>query len=342
MAVAGTDWFGRHSRVVAAVLVLLILVVAAESLLLCQQWAVSAAGRARTEKSLATFLRGDTTQAADTSSVHVRLQNVRFKWSDKVYVDAGNLAVRAVPAQGTTVHFDDLESFRLIVQESVVLIRPDVLAGMFNESVFNYPGSRVRDLKVSIARDDQGAQTVLISGRINFVAWVPFTMYTHLSVDTKTNTLVFALDHLKVFSVVPATKLVRWTPLHLDRLIALPPNQSLMVDGERIMVKPFGLFPPPRIDGKIAAVEVGADAIRITFAGAAIPAPGSSARNYVYLRGGSSQFGRFRMADTDLLILDGDQTDPFVFSLLHFGEMVARSRVELPDANSARITMPDL
>ena len=341
MATPGTNGFGRYRHLVIALAVLMLLVIAAESFLLHQQWVVNEAGRARSDRSLSTFLRGDTARVASGSSVFIRLRNVRFKWSDQVYIDAGDMAVRAVPLRGTTVDFDDLESFRLIVQESVVLIRPDVLAGMFNESIFNYPGSRVRDLKVALTRDDQGAPTVVLSGRVNLVAWVPFTMYTHLSVDTKTNTLVIALDHLKVFRVIPATKLIRWTPLHLDRLIALPPNKSLRVDGNRIMVKPLGLFPPPRIDGQIAGVEVGADAMRITFAGDAIPAPASSARNYIYLRGGASQFGSFRMADTDLLVLDRDQSNPFVFSLRHYAELIPRSTVVIPDTRSARITMPD-
>jgi hypothetical protein len=243
--------------------------------------------------------------------------------------------------QGAIVNFDDLESFHLMVQQSVVNVRPDVLAGMFNESTFNYPASRVRDLKVLIEKDDKGERLVVLNGKVNVVAWVPFTMYTHLSVDTKTNTLVISVDHLKLFSFIPATKLIRWTPLHLDRLIALPPNQSLLVDGNRIMVKPFGLFPPPRINGKIGNVEVDDNAISITFAGAAIPAPESSARNYVYLRGGASQFGRFRMADTDVLILDQNQTNPFVFSLRHYAEMIPKSTIELPDTKSVRITMPD-
>lgn len=342
MATPSTEWFRRHRHLVIALFVLMLAVIAAESFFLYQQWAVSKASKAQSDKLLTTFLQGDTAQAAGGSSVHIRLQNVRFKWSDKVYIDAGNMAVRAVPVQGTMVNFDDLASFHLIVQQSVVLIRPDVLAGMFNESIFNYPESRVRELKVSIAKDDKGVRTVELRGKVNVVAWVPFTMYTHLSVDTKTNTLVIAVDHLKVFGIIPATKLIRWTPLHLDRLIALPPNKSLLVDGNRIMVKPFALFPPPRINGKIASVEVDDNAISITFAGDAIPAPKSSARNYVYLRGGTSQFGRFRMANTDVLILDQNQANPFVFSLLHYAEMIPKSTVEIPDTKSARITMPDI
>jgi hypothetical protein len=341
MAMPVMEWCGRHRRLVIASFILMLAVIAAESFFLQQQWVVSKSSQAQADKLRTTFLQGDTAWVAGGSSVHIRMQNVRFKWSDKVYIDAGNMAVRAVPVQGTTVNFDDLESFRLVVQRSVVRIRPDVLAGMFNESIFNYPGSRVRDLQVSIARDEEGLRTVQLHGKVNAVVWVPFTMDTRLTVDTSTNTLVIALDHLKVFSIIPATKLLRWTPLNLDRLIALPPNRSLLVDGNRIMVKPFGLFPPPRIDGTIASVEVGDDAIGITFAGDAIRAPESSARNYVYLRGGASQFGRFRMYDTDMLILDQDQSNPFRFSLQNYAGMIPKSVVELPDTRSVRITMPD-
>jgi hypothetical protein len=341
MATQSTEWFGPHRRLVISLFVLMLLVIAVESFFLSQQWVVSKASKAQTDKLLTTFLQGDTAQAVGGSSVQIRLQNVRFKWSDRVYIDAGNMAVRAVPLQRATVNFDDLESFRLVVQQSAVLIRPDVLAGMFNESIFNYPESRVRELQVSIDKDDHGVRLVQLKGKVEVVAWIPFTMYTRLSVDTKTNTLVIAVDHLKVFGFMPATKLIRWTPLHLDRLIALPPNKSLLVDGNRIMVKPFGLFPPPRIEGTIARVEVADNAINITFAGDAIPAPKSAAKNYVYLRGGTSQFGHFRMADTDVLLLDQNEANAFVFSLRHYAEMIPRSTVEIPNTSSARIVMPD-
>lgn len=341
MTTPSTEWLDRHRRLVIALFLLLLAVIAAESFFLYQQWSVSAATKAQSDKLLTTFLQGDTAQTAGGSSVHIRLQNVRFKWSDKVYINTGNMAVRAVPVQSATVDFDDLESFHLDVQKSVVLIRPDVLAGMFNESIFNYPESRVREFEVKITKDDKGARLVELRGKVNFVAWIPFTMATELSVDTKTNTMVITVDHLKVFGIIPATKLIRWTPLHLDRVISLPPNKSLLVDGNRIMVKPFGLFPPPRINGKIASVKVDDDAISITFAGDAIPAPASAARNYVYLRGGTSRFGRFRMADTDVLILDQNPSNPFVFSLRHYAEMIPKSTVEIPDTQSARITMPD-
>ena len=61
----------------------------------------------------------------------------------------------------------------------------------------------------------------------------------------------------------------------------------------------------------------------------------------MYLRGGSSRFGHFGMTDTDVLLVDGNPADPFVFSLLHYAEMIPRSLVEVHDTHSARVTMPD-
>ncbi|MBI5836584.1 MAG: hypothetical protein HZB25_05005 [Candidatus Eisenbacteria bacterium] len=341
MASPSTDWIGNHRRPGIALFVLLLAVIAGEGYLLFQQSLVIRASRAQSDRLRTKFLGADTAQFTGAPGVRIRLQNVRFKWSDRVYIDAGNMALRAVPVQGTSVNFDDPESYHLVVQKSVVLIRPDVLAGMFNESIFNYPGSRVKKLQVSIVTDDKGRRQVKLSGKVNLVVWIPFSMYAHLSVDTLTNVLVIAVDHLRVFGGIHATSLIRWAPLHLDRVIALPPNRSLLVDGNRIMVRPFGLFPPPRVDGTMTGVEVGANAISIAFSGDAIPAPESPARNYVYMRGGTSQVGRFRMTDTDVLILDQDQANPFVFSLLHYAEMLPRSKVEIPDIKSARITMPD-
>jgi len=319
----------------------LLVVILAESFLLYQQRVVNRAAASHAGERLDAFLRDDTTQTSSSSGVPMRLENVRFKWSEKIYVDAGNIAIRAVPLQGTTVNFDNLESFHLMLQQSVVEIRPDVMEGMMNESVFNFPESRVRDLKVTLVTDDKGQRSVNLVGKVNIGVWIPFRMLAHLSVDTKTNTLVLEVDNIKAFGMLPATKFLRWTPFHLERLIALPPNHSMMIDGNKIMVKPFALFPPPRINGQISDVAVDDKVIRLTFAGNPIRAPQSTAKNYIYLRGGTSQFGQFRMYDTDVLILDQDQTNPFSFSLLHYAEQIPRSKVEVHDTRSVRITMPD-
>ncbi|HMI32278.1 MAG TPA: hypothetical protein VK527_11130 [Candidatus Limnocylindrales bacterium] len=339
-----SEWsIRRRSHLIgamAAMLILLIIVVVFESFLLYEQRTAVHATETQSDKLLTTFLEGDTTKASGASGVPIRMQNVRFKWSDKVYIDTGNIAVRAVPIHGSIVNFDDLSSFHLTMQQSVVQIRPEVLEGMFNESVFNYPESKLRTLKVALTESDK-QRVVRVKGSVNLGVWISFEMTTHLSVDTKTNTLVLDVDHLKVLGVLPVSKLIKWKPFRLENIISLPPNKSLIVDGNRMMVKPFGLFPPPRVDGTMSSVTVDDKEIRLAFAGRPIPAPESSAKNYVYLKGGTSQFGNFRMLNTDILILDQDPADPFVFSLVHYADMVPRSKIEVHDTKSARVTMPD-
>jgi hypothetical protein len=335
------EWVGRHrGLLMGAIIIILLLVVVAESFLLYEQRTAVHATETQSAKLLTTFLKGDTAQGSSASGVPIRMQNVRFKWSDRVYIDTGNIAVRAVPVEGSTVNFDDLSSFHLILQQSVVQIRPDVLEGMFNESVFNYPHSKLRDLKVTMEESDN-ERVVRVKGSVNVGVWVSFSMTTHLSVDTKTNTLVLDVDHLKVLGLLPIAHLIKWKPFRLENIISLPPNKSLIVDGNRMMVKPFGLFPPPRIDGTMSKVIVDDKGIRLAFAGRPIPAPESSAKNYVYLRGGTSQFGHLRMLDTDILILDQDPADPFVFSLVHYADMIPRSKIDVHDTKSVRVTMPD-
>jgi len=344
MARLGLEWFARHrNRLLLVLLVLMFLVILFESFLLYEQRSAIRATETYSSKLLTTFLEDDTTQVSSASGVGVpiRLQNVQFKWSDKVYIDTGNMAVRAVPVRGKVVDFDDLDSFHLTLQQSVVLIRPDVLEGMFNESVFNYPHSKLRDLKVRLKRDDD--ELVLrVSGSVNVGLWIPFKMNAHLQVDRTNNTLTIDADHLKAFGVLPVTKLVKLEPFQLEHLITMPPNESLIVHGNRIMVKPFGLFPPPRVDGRMSTVSLDDRGIHLAFAGNPIPAPESSAKNYVYLKGGTSQFGRFCMVDTDILILDQDQSDPFVFSLVGYANMIPRSKIDLRDTQSVRVVMPDL
>lgn len=155
-----------RSPVAGVAIIVLLLIVLVESFILYEQRSANRATEAQSAKLLNTFLKGDTTEASGSSGVAIRMENVRFKWSDKVYIDTGNMAVRAVPVQGSTVDFDDLNSFHLTMQQSTVLIRPEVLEGMFNESVFNYPHSKLRDLSVKLTREDN-ERIVRIAGKVN-------------------------------------------------------------------------------------------------------------------------------------------------------------------------------
>jgi hypothetical protein len=342
MAPGARAWFTEHRMPLARALIFVLLaVIALQAYALYHQGAMNRAATSQSDKLLASYMRADTLATPSAASVHLRLRNVRFEWSDKVYIDTDDMAVRAEPLRGSVVNFDDPQSFVMAIQHSAVEVSPQVLEGMFNESVFNYPGSTLRDLKLSLAETDS-ARAVHVKGSVNVVVWVPFSMDAYLSVDPASNALAIDVRKLKVLGFLPAMKLIKWGPFHLDKLIPAPPNQSLEVHDNRILVRPFALFPPPRVSGRIASVSVGEQSVRIVFAGDPIPSPSAStATNYVYLHGGTSEFGSFRMAETDILVADAHPSDRFAFSLAHYAELLPRSRVDLADSRSVRVTMPD-
>jgi hypothetical protein len=312
-----------------------------EGLLLYEQQLSGRSLKMQQDRLLTTFMKGDTAKTVSQTGVRIGLQNVRFEWSPKVYIDTRGMSVEAIAMQGRTVNFDDPGSFVMKLQRSNVLLSTSVLEGMLNESIFNYPGSKLRSLKAQMVKDEEG-MLLRLTGNVNIVVWIPFTMDARLSVDRATNTLVMDVVRLKILHVVPATQIVKnVSTFHLSRLIPSPPNGSLMIRGNQIMIKPFALFPPPRITGTVASVAVDPEGIQLQFAGEAIPTPKSAAKNYVYLRGGNAQFGQFQMLDTNILIVDRDERDPFRFSLLHYASLIPRSDVQVHDTRSVLVKMPD-
>ena len=210
-------WYGRHRTLVIRTGIAAVLaIVGVETLLLFLQWSSNRAADTQSDKLLATFLAGDTVRTAQGRGAPMRLQNVRFKWSDQVYIDTPDLAVRAVPLEGPIVNLEDLSSFLLMVQESEVILRPEVLEGMLNESVFNYPGSNLRDLKVRIeaGNEEHGGGYVLhLNGKVN--ADVLDAVQNEMRawrVDTKTNTLVMDVEHVKVLGFCRSARSSRWNP----------------------------------------------------------------------------------------------------------------------------------
>ncbi|MEB3286354.1 MAG: hypothetical protein VKJ04_02505 [Vampirovibrionales bacterium] len=345
MSAQPSPFFKSKQLVMTWFLLLLFIIIAIETFFLYQQHRIVQEVEAQSARMLDKFLSNKATPEDKAVGVPIRLQNVKFHWSNKVFINTGLMATKAVPISGKTVNFDNLDSFLLNVQKSDVLIRPSVLEGMFNESVFNYQGSKLRDLKVTILKGNEENKStqnyVKLSGSLDYILWIPFEMLTQLSVDKKSNTLVIDVEDLKIFGLIPANKLIEFKPFTLQKLMTLPPNKYLTVENNKMMVKPFGLFPPPRINGVMSDILVGERMIRLSFAGQPIKAPESDARNYVYVKGGSARFGNFQMSPSNILLTDADPNDPFSFSLSDYAKMIPKSNVQVKDTHTARVTMPD-
>ena len=89
------------------------------------------------------------------------------------------------------------------------------------------------------------------------------------------------------------------------------------------------MIPPPQIEGRVTQVRVDGDQIVQTFGAAADRAalaplvpPDTTAKNFMYYRGGSLRFGRLTMSDAEMQIVDLDPADPFEFELDQYNKQL--------------------
>jgi len=316
--------------------------IAIETVMLLVQEDVHRKIEAQSEQALGRFLKQGHPLSAIGRTI-LLLKNVRFCWSEKVCVNTERMTAGVIPVSGQEVNFDDINRFIVNVQNADVLISPTTMEGMFNESIFNYPGSKLRNLRVEIIQ--AGRQNhIKLSGSLKYLLWIPFEMDTDMHVDHKTNTLVISVNTLHVFGFIPATWMIELKPFRLEKLLTLPPNRYLTIHQNVMMVKPFGLFPPPRIDGQMSGIEVTPNMIMLHFRGndmgfPKLPIPG--AQNYIYLVGGTTQFGPFKMLGTQVQVIDQNPGNLFRFSLMNYWHYVLLSRMQIQQNNAMVLWMPD-
>ncbi len=340
----GQPMASKKKPALIALIVILLLLVAIETGIIVAQSQANKRIEAQSEQALSQFLKSGE-QPATGSGTDLLMQNVRFCWSRQICINTPRLTATAVPmGQQSLVNFDTLNGFMVRVRNATVQISPQTLQGMFNESVFNYPGSNLRDLTVGIQQ--AGPQNLVrLNGSLKYLfLWIPFEMDTRLSVDRPTNTLVIAVNKLNVFGVIPATWLIEFKPFNLQKLLTLPANRHLTISGNLMRVKPFGLFPPPRVDGRIADITVTPQLISLRFAGTEPDfqtLPRQSGPNRVYLEGGSTRFGKLGMINTQIQVIDQNPGNLFQLSLLNYKAFLPQSDVKLLADGSVTVVMPD-
>lgn len=331
----------RYRLITKIVIGLLLVIIAFETFIILEQRRVTQQVEAQSAKAYGRFLQQGKAPAGSAGS-NILLRNVQYCWSSAICIDTERLSATAVSLSGgNDIVFDDIKSFIVKVHNGRVRISPQTLQGMFNESVFNYPGSNLRNLTVTIREAGQ-ENRVKLAGSLKYFLWIPFEMDTNLKVDQSTNTLVISVYKLKVFGFIPATWLIELRPFNLQKLLTLPQNRYLTVRENLMMVKPFGLFPPPRIDGKMAGITVMPRLIELRFAGSEPAIASGAAANSISLKNGNAQFGRIRLLGADVEVNDRNPGDRFRFSLLNYLSYLPQSHVKLQKNGGVTLQMPDL
>ena len=255
--------------------------------------------------------------------VEAEMRNVLYHVDDRVVLEIGHLRGVLTPTKPTAPPwFDDPASFVLGIDTADIAITPVSLSALLNDYVFNYKGTPLKHLEISIEEGELKQKGVLHKGLD-----LPFTIRAQLTV-TEDGRLRLHPTKVKVLGI-PMKSLMRLFGLELDNLVHVREGRGVEIVDNDFFLAPADLLPPPRIRGKLTAVVLERTRIRQIFGGSdrkgaatALRPSNPKARNYMFYRGKMLRFGKLTMADADLQIVDKDPSDPFDFYLTHLNEQL--------------------
>ncbi len=261
------------------------------------------------------------------------MRNVLYRVDDRVVLEVAHLRGALQPTRSDAPPwFDDPASFVLAIDTGDVAITPASLTALLNDYVFNYKGSPLKHLEVSI--DDGELRQ---RGVLHKVVDLPFTIRAQVN-TTDDGRLRLHPTSVKVMGL-PVKSLMRLFGIELDNLVHVRQGRGVEIEENDFLLAPAGLLPPPRIRGRLTGVRIEPTRIWQIFGGSTRAAArvtlrpsGPKARNYMFYRGRMLRFGKLTMADADLQIVDADPRDPFDFYLSHLNEqLVAGESRNQPD-----------
>jgi hypothetical protein len=222
--------------------------------------------------------------------------------------------------------FDDRFSFDIEMDTASITLTVTALSDLLNGYVFNYHGSPLRSIKVTM---DQGR--LKQSGRLH---GMPFSIVTDVSV-TPSGEMRLHPASIHAFGI-GVQGLMHLFGLSLQKLANVARARGVRIEGNDLLLTPSVMLPPPSTRGKLVAVSLRDSALNLRFGGrgpvAPLEIPDPRVTNFMYFRGPAIRFWTLTMTPADLLVVDGDPRDPFDFWLARYrAQLVAGVSRNTPD-----------
>lgn len=277
----------------------------------------------------------------------MKLQNLKFRLTDKIDMQVKTLTAEAIPkGNETMVNFDDIHSFAIDILQGEVLLKPHVLETIFNDIVFNFPGSPLKNQKMEFVKiDGKKERRLKLTGEMKLVFWIPFEMIAKISLDKKKVLMIIEAESIRSLGNPYTKTLLDMVGLDLETLLPIPAGRGLEMKENKIIVQPFEIFPPPQIGGYLTDIQLLENAMFLKFDNPhkvnfpEMPVP--EAKNYLFLYKGDVKFGKLRMIDARLQMIDLNQKDAFDFYLKKYFNALARGYSKIRFDKSVVAYLPD-
>ncbi len=291
---------------------------------------------------IALLLSADRGRSQETAEPHipieVQMRYVNLHLNQFIVLEIRSLRGQLVPTSATKpVTLDDVNSFITRIDTAEIAVSAKCLSDLLNRYVFAYPGAPLKELVITMERGRFKQRGVMHKG-----IDLPFEVEGTLDV-TPDGEIRFRAE--KVSSAhIPLKGLLHLFGEDLSKLINLKRDRGVRLDGDNILLNPGRMLPPPRIEGRVAAVRIEGDRIVQTFRTKdkkALVLP-YKAQNYIYHKGGVLRFGKLTMTDADLEIVDQSPRTPFDFSLPDYDRQLVAGYSKNTPAHGLIVFMPDL
>jgi hypothetical protein len=282
-------------------------------------------------------LGGSQEPAQPQEPVEVQMRNVNLRLDQSIVLEIRSLRGQMVPASRIQpVTLDDVNSFGMRIDSAEIAFSAQNLSDLLNKYVFAYPGAPLKEIVITVEGGRLKQKGVMHKG-----VDVPFEVDGTLDV---TDDGLIRFHAQKVSSAhIPFKGLLHLFGEDLSTVINLKRDRGVTLEGDNILLNPGRMLPPPRIEGRIAAVRIEGDRIVQTFLSRVTKAlvPPYKAQNYIYHRGGVLRFGKLTMTDADLEIVDQSPRTPFDFSLPDYSRQLVAGYSKNTPAHGLIVFMPD-
>jgi hypothetical protein len=283
------------------------------------------------------------------SGTYMKLSNLHFRLTDEINMEVKELIGEAIPkAKNGVVNFDDINSFKIDILSGEAFVRTEIMEYIFNNLVFNYDGSPLKNMKMEFIEVEENGKQVRklrLSGDMKLVMWIGFEMVGKMYLDREKTLMVIEAESIKSLGNPYTKTLLDTVGLNMEKLLPVPTGRGITMVGNKIIVEPFKIFPPPQIGGFISDMIIQKDGLQLFFSSNTKvnfpPLPLSTVKNYLYLYQGDVKFGKLMMVDARLQMVDMSQNNDFDFYLKKYQLPLALGYSKIMGDGSVVATIPD-
>lgn len=242
------------------------------------------------------------------------------------------------------VNFDDVASFNVIIHQAKLILDGQNMNNVMKNYVLNYPDAPLSEMQHTI----EAGNRLTIKGKMRKAGLkIPFEMSGTVR-PTPDGLMMLTPDSIKTIGI-PSKGLMDFLGLETQKLINVNEQRGMKVVGSNIILYPGRMFPPPTIQGKVSRIETESNKLIIYFDDNTkinrppLPIDAPEIKNYQHVYGGAARIiGNETHENTNLMMIDMDQSNPFDFSMSEYYNHLLAGQVNAINRYGTLLTfMPD-